>query len=83
MISHEVHLAIFSLLFTSDVNCFSGYCAKSQKPRREKGKLSHNLSLPQRENLELEAALITSSPTEAWYFTSCKRVHSFVEVTWS
>lgn len=34
------------LLFTSDVNYFSGCCAKSQMPRTEKGKLPMTFSFP-------------------------------------
>lgn len=45
MISHKV-LSFFFLLFTSDVNYFSGCCAKSQMPRTEKGKLSTTFPFP-------------------------------------
>ena len=66
MISHKV-LSFFFLLFTSDVNYFSGCCAKSQMPRTEKGKSPTTFSLPTRKNLELEEATLFTSHAEPWH----------------
>ena len=77
------HILLFSSLpFTSDVNYFSGYCAKSQQPRREKGKSSNNSSLSKRKNLDQKEAPSHCSPTEPWHPTNCRQAHWFAEVTW-